>query len=346
MKLLSIGAAALTLSGFAVASETDYSSFDRDIEALVQGQMGNTGPHISGYMQVAYGNSGDDLFNNGPGMDLGGFTIPRARIAFKGENANYGYKLQVDFASGQILKDAYVDIPISNVSARAGMFKAGISRNGLNSSSKLFFINRSQIGDLFDNRDTGVMLSGEFDQLAWWLTVQNGADGTTDELRIAGRVAFDVMGNGVGNVEGAYGGPDELSGTVSLALYDDGSVNDGTGTLVEAHMVSSMYSFGAEILDADVGGIAGAPGVSPFGVGGDNTAFTVYGTYMLTPDQWELGLRFQDFDDAADTSAIEVGVNRYLDGHNLKYSFGYTSVSSDVNANEGDLLQVQLTVGF
>ena len=26
--------------------------------------------------------------------------------------------------------------------------------------------------------------------------------------------------------------------------------------------------------------------------------------------------------------------------HNLKYSFGYTSVSSDVNANEGDLLQV------
>ena len=36
-----------------------------------------------------------------PGMDLGGFTIPRARIAFKGENANYGYKLQVDFASGQ-----------------------------------------------------------------------------------------------------------------------------------------------------------------------------------------------------------------------------------------------------
>ena len=44
------------------------------------------------------------------------------------------------------------------------------------------------------------------------------------------------MGNGVGNVEGAYGGPDELSGTVSLALYDDGSVNDGTGTLVEAHM--------------------------------------------------------------------------------------------------------------
>ena len=53
MKLLSIGAAALTLSGFAVASETDYSSFDRDIEALVQGRRWtNTGPHISGYMQV------------------------------------------------------------------------------------------------------------------------------------------------------------------------------------------------------------------------------------------------------------------------------------------------------
>ncbi|MEZ6020057.1 MAG: porin, partial [Planctomycetota bacterium] len=327
MKLLSIGAAALTLSGFAVASETDYSSFDRDIEALVSGQMDNAGPHISGYMQINYSNSGDEVFSGAPGVDLGGFTVPRARLSFTGEHNDYGYKLQLDTAKTNILLDAYVDVPVNNFGVRAGLFKAGISRNGLNSSSKLFFINRSQIGDLFDNRDAGAMLSGSMDQLNWALTVQNGGDGVADELRIAGRVAFDFMGNGIGKVEGAYGGPDEMSGTVALAMYDDGTFNDGTGTLVEAHVVSSQYSFGAEILDTDIDGVSAAPGTSL--LSGDTTAFSVYGTYMMTPDQWEVGVRFQDMDDAASTSALEVGVNRYLDGHDLKYSFGYMTISSD-----------------
>lgn len=340
MKLLSIGAAALTLSGISVASETDYSSFDKDIEALVSGQVAAAGPHIAGYLQVLYQNSGDVMVG---GNDLGGFEIPRARVSFTGEHGEYGYKVQVDAArSTDILLDAYIDIPVSNVSARAGMFKAGISRGGQLSSSKLFFIDRSQIADLFDNRDTGVMLSGDFDQLGWMLTLHNGADMQGDELRVSGRIEFDVMGNGIGNVEGAFGGPDEMTGTVALALYDDGSVNDGTGTLVEAHMATGEFSFGAEILDADVGGIAGAPGGSA--LPGDSTAFSVYGTYMLTPDQWEIGLRFQDFDDTNDTTIIDLGVNRYIDGHGLKYSFGYSTIDSD--AGDADLLQAMLQLSF
>lgn len=345
MKLLSIGAAALTLSGISVASETDYSSFDKDIEALVSGQVAAAGPHIAGYLQVLYQNSGDIMVG---GNDLGGFDIPRARVSFTGEHGEYGYKVQVDAArSTDILLDAYIDIPVSNVSARAGMFKAGISRGGQLSSSKLFFINRSQIADLFDNRDTGVMLSGDFDQLGWMLTLHNGGDMQGDELRVSGRIEFDVMGNGIGNVEGAFGGPDEMTGTVALALYDDGSVNDGTGTLVEAHMATGEFSFGAEILDSDAGGVAGAPGTpSAAAFTGDGTAFSVYGTYMLTPDQWELGIRFQDFDDAADTTQIDVGVNRYIDGHGLKYSFGYTTTSSDTAAFEVDILQAMLQLSF
>jgi len=342
MKLLSISIAALTLSGITVASETDYSSFDKDIEALVSGQMDNNGPHISGYLQTLYQNSGDIMVG---ANDLGGFSIPRARVSFKGEHGDYGYKVQVDAARAtNILLDAYVDIPVSNVSARAGMFKAGISRGGMMSSSKMFFINRSQIADLFDNRDTGVMLSGDFDQLGWMLTLHNGGDATGDELRVSGRVEFDVMGNGIGNVEGAFGGPDEMTGTVALALYDDGATTDGTGTLFEAHMATGEFSFGAELLDADVGGVTGAPGTSL--LPGDSTAFSVYGTYMLTPDQWEIGLRFQDFDNTTDTSIIELGVNRYIDGHGLKYSFGYQSVSDDVSTSEFDLIQAQLQVSF
>jgi hypothetical protein len=347
MKLIPFSAAALVLSGFAVASETDYSSLDRDIEALVSGRLtDNAGPNISGYVQVRYQNSSDLPGEADPATtnDLGGFNIPRARVSFKGEREGYGYKVQVDFTNGSSLKDAYVSIPVGEHSIRVGILHTGISRNGMNSSSKLFFIDRSEIGNLFDNRDTGAVFRGNFEKLALFLSLTNGTDGTGDELMSAVRVAFDFMGAGVGKVEGAYGGADEMGGTVAAAIYDDGEATDGSAVLIEAHVASSQFSAGLELFDADKLGVSAAPGSSM--AVDDATAMTLYGTYMLTPDQWELGVRFQDLDDADDTTVMDLGVNRYLDGHKLKYSIGYRSISSDLAVNEADILQVQLQVAF
>ncbi len=342
MNLLSISAVALTLSGFAFASETDYASFDRDVEALIAGRLTETnGPKISGYVQVRYRNSSDIQVG---GNDLGGFTVPRARVAFKGEREGYRYKVQVDFASGTILKDAYLDVPVGEHFVRAGLLQAGISRNGSNSSSKLFFIDRSEIGDLFDNRDAGAMFHGKFGKVALNLSLMNGTDGAGDELMTAVRVAFNFMGSGIGKVEGAYGGPEELTGTAAIALYDDGEATDGSGTLIEAHVASSQFSAGVELLDADAAGVTAAPGSSM--AVDDATAMTLYGTYMLTPDQWEVGARFQDLDDADDTTIMDLGFNRYIDGHKLKYSIGYRSISSDLAAVEADIIQIQLQVAF
>ncbi|MFT4648155.1 MAG: hypothetical protein ACI9X4_001375 [Glaciecola sp.] len=344
MKLLSMCAAALTLSGFAVASETDYSSFDRDIEALVSGRLAdNTGPTISGYAQVRYQSSSD--ITSG-GNDLGGFDVRKARVAVTGERQGYGYKVQVDFASGTVLKDAYIDIPINNVSARAGMFRPAFSRNASNSSSKLFFMDRTEVGKLFAGRDTGVMFHGNFDQASFFLSLMNGTDGTGDELQTVIKVAYNFMGAGTGNIEGAFGGPDELSGTISAAMFDDGEATDGSAILIEAHVANSQYSAGIEVFDADTAGVTAAAAAGTSLAVDDETAMTLYGTYMLTPDQWELGVRFQDMDDTQDTTLMEIGVARYLDGHNLKYSLGYRSVDSDNAANEADTLQVQLQVAF
>ncbi len=340
MKLLSMCAAALTLSGFAVASETDYSSFDRDIEALVSGRLADDGgAHISGYVQTRYRSSSDILVG---ANDLGGFSLPRARVTFKGERQGYGYKVQVDFASGTILKDAYVDIPISNISARVGMFRSAMSRNAGSSSANLFFIDRSEVGMLYNGRDNGVMFHGNFDQLSFFLSLMNGSDGTGDELLTVIRVAFNFMGAGIGAVEGAYGGPDEMSGTAAISLFDDGETDDGSATLIEAHVASSQFSAGIEMLDADDAGVTAA-GAGSLAVD-DATAMTLYGTYMLTPDQWELGIRLQDMDDTNDTTVTEIGVNRYLDGHNLKYSIGYRSIESDLG--DADILQLQLQIAF
>ena len=145
-------------------------------------------------------------------------------------------------------------------------------------------------------------------------------------------------------MEGAYGGPDELAGTAAVAMYDDGNTTDGTATLIEAHVANSQYSAGVELFDADAMGVSAAAGASL--AVDDATAMTLYGTYMLTPDQWELGVRFQDMDDADDTTVTEVGINHYIDGHNLKYAIGYRSIGSDNAGLEADIIQVQLTCAF
>ena len=189
----------------------------------------------------------------------------------------------------------------------------------------------------FGSRDQGVELSGTFDQLHWNVTLQNGIDNQADDYAVSGRVRFNFMGEGVGDVEGAYQGPNEMAGTVALAIFDDNSVPgtslDRAATLIEAHVVTSEWSAGAEVMDADDGF-------------GDATPIMIYGTYMLTPDEWEAGLRFTDGDDAADTTTIEAGFNKYMDGHDLKWSIGYATTDSNSVELDGDRIQVQLTLAF
>ena len=341
MKKLVISAFALAVASSAQASETsDWSAYDsayaKDAEALASTLTSQdvTGPNIGGYLQTLYNNDSDN--------NISGFSVPRARLMINGSRGGYGYMVEYETA-GNVLLDAYVDIPVNQVKVRAGMFRPSVSRNSQTVAQNLFFIGRSQIGMNWAGRDTGAQVSGEFDALDWALSITNGADGQVDDYLIALRLAFDFMGEGIGNVEGAYGGPDEIAGTAAVAYADDAALTDGEFLLVEAHLVSNVYSFGVEIATT---GDASVSGTRTSALGADSSPFTIYGTYMLTPDQWELGLRFQTLDDAADTNLIEIGVSHYLDGHNLKWTLGFTTVDSDNTAVERDMFQVQLQVVF
>lgn len=346
MKKLVYGATALTLAGTAFASDTDWSAFDNDssVTALTTSLAAEKeGPVIGGFLQTLYSLDSDN--------DVSGFTVQRARVTVDGGRDGYeyhiGYETTQDGIFDDGLVDAFVTIPVSSISARFGLFRPAISRNGSTSSSRHFFINRSEIGNGFDGRQEGVGINGDFDQLSWWLSLTDGNDGDTDEYLIALRVALDLVGNGVGEVEGAYGGPDEIGAQASISFFDDGSVDDGDGIIIEGNAVSSIYSFGFEFADFSEGAGGAQTGNNPVGfLANDSSPLAVYGTYMLTPDQWEVGLRYQDVDDTADTSLIEVGVNHYLDGHNLKWGFGFRSVSSDNAGFEQDLIQVRLQVRF
>lgn len=356
MKKLVCSALALSATSLsAIASESDWSSLDQQIEALTTSlAVDNTGgPNFFGRIRTFYVTSSDvvgGVDSDGKDADLGGFVVTDARLGVKGTRGDYEYKLQVDFADDPVLLDAYIDFPIGGqVKGRLGQFKAGLSRSALISSGNLVFVDRNAIGRLFGDRTEGGQLMGEFDALDWNITIQNGGDGVGDNYLVVGKIGFDVLGQGKDMVEGAYGGTEEPSATVAIAFYDDGATKDGNGTLLEFHGGTNVYSFGADILDigdALYTGNGSATDFSGIALEANTTPFSVYGTYMLQPETWEVALRYQDFDNDASEDKVDIAVNNYIDGHNLKWTLQYSTTSSDVTDNEVSSIWLQLQVAF
>ncbi len=345
MKKLVYSAIALAVTSTgALATDTDWSTLDQEIEALTTSSaLDTTGPNVSGRIRTSYLNSSD--------LNLGGFEVNDVRFIVAGKRGDYGYKLQADFADSPVLLDAYIDFPLGGqVNGRFGQFKPGVSRSGLISSGKLFFIDRNVVGQLWNARTPGFMVSGAFDQIAWSITATNGSDGLADEYLLAGHVTFDLMGEGASDSEGAYGGTDDPSATAGIAFWDDGGVDNNSGTVLEFHGGTNVYSFGADIMDLDTGLVATNGSLTGMlgsaSLAADSTPWSIQGTYMLQPDTWEIGLRYQDFDNSADENKLDLGVINYLDGHNLKWTFQYSSTTSDVAANEIDWLGLSLQIIF
>lgn len=382
MKKLVFSAAALTLTGTAVANDSDWAQLDQDIQALsasVQGlEAGNM--TFGGRIRAIYANASD--------LDVGGFSVRNARIFSEGAvTDSVSYRVEVDFGSGpasgfsasgtddngdnvtvfgaspggQIgLLDAYLDIQVgTQMTARVGQFRGHVLRESLIESGRLFFVERSVVASAFSGRQAGVALLGEFDQFNWGVTVQNGADGVTDELFFAVRGDINLMDKGTQLVEGAYGVNDQSEATIGASYFSDESVQDADGFAVDGSFATRQFSVRAAL-------VSFGDGFSPAGadqegsifnqaiVGtslADSTPFSIMGTFMLsegTADYgaWEVGARFQDLDNADNTTIIDIGANYYVNGHDLKYIFSWTNVSSDTASAEFDLIQAGINARF
>ena len=136
------------------------------------------------------------------------------------------------------------------------------------------------VGNLV-GRDTGVQIDGDFEQIAWAIAVQNGADSVADEYLLTGRVSVDIMGEGAGQwVEGAYNAPDGTNLSVGLAFCDDGFYNDGSRIGLEAYLTNGPFAASAEVVDNDTDV-------------GDNTPWDATFSWMFN-DMWEAALRWED----------------------------------------------------
>ena len=99
------------------------------------------------------------------------------------------------------------------------------------------------------------------------------------------------------------------------------------------------------VFSEDDPGLAAAPNA------GGSTPYDVTVSYLIN-EEYEAALRYEDLDNALDTTVLSVGVNWYQSGHNAKWHFGYADISNDsapagaaLGYTDGSVWQVAVTVG-
>jgi hypothetical protein len=333
--------------GFAGPGSEDWSTLDKDIENLASSiTVQDSGLALEGFIRSIYSNSSDITVN---GNDLGGFTMANARLELNGSVADYGMKIQLDAGTAitgsntATLLDAYGTFAITDqISGQMGQFRPPFLWSSQLDEDEFILLSRPINGGIWSARDNGLMFTGTFSQLGVSVAAQNGNDGAGDELAFTGRVDFDVLGAGIGMVEGAYGADEGSNMTVGVAIYDDGNLSDGTALGFDAGFVSGAFSVYGEVADYDADFTFTIPG-TPIAVG-DTTPYSVTAGFMVSPEEWEVAARYEDADDTNDTTRITVGVNYYVQGHAAKWSLNYDTIDSDLSLIEADIISVGLTV--
>jgi hypothetical protein len=323
---LTVALGALSAPSFA----TEWANLDQEINNLnasLQAQA-QTGPKLNGWVRSRWTDVSD--------ADQQGFKFDSLRIELQGDaGSGYAYKVSFDMSNGTaLLRDAYATFKLGEVvTGKMGQFKTAFNRDSLTSDAKLLFLDRSNIGGngLWNTRTLGLEFYGQYEKLGWTLSAQNGDDGLADEYKFSARVYADVMGKQAKN-EGAYGAAEGTNLFLAAAWLDDGSFDDGDAVTVEASLTMSGFAAAAQMVDlgADVG---------------DATPWDAYVSYLFMP-QWEGAIRYEDRDDADNTTDISLAVNYYVSGHDIKWTVQYDTFDSDDSALELDALSLGLAVSF
>jgi len=370
MRTLVYSALALTLVSVpGLATENEWSSLDKEMENLSASLSAQNapGPKASGYVRISYRHSGDGeaLDINGsagnPAIDESGFKLENVRIEVSGDaGSDYSYKVSFDLKGGSAeLKDAYVKWKIAeDFSGTMGNFKQPFLHSGLVSKRSLLFIDRTALGRFFSERNLGLMVGGSFDTVDWAIAGQNDNDGKEDEHLFTARIAAHLMGSGAGKVEGAYGASEETALSVGLAVADKGTLVDGQHFAVDASMTSGPFSVAAELVDFDKGDTAGnwaVGGKDDIWYGSDNaftswdpadtTPWSLTFSYMFTA-MYEVGVRYEDADNVDDQTALSIVVNRYVQGHDIKWQVQYMTADGDQTFTDLDEISIGLTVAW
>jgi hypothetical protein len=310
---------------------TEWANLDQEINNLNASLTAQnaTGPKMGGWVRSRFVDNGD--------ANLQGFAFDAVRLEISGDaGSDYGYKVSFDLADGTAeLKDAYATFKLGDMAtAKMGQFKTNFLRSSTVAQNRLVLLDRTVLGSngLWNDRQLGLGIMGNFETIGWSLSAQNGTDGLGDEHKFAAKVSADLMGGGIGKAEGAYGANDGTALSAGLSWLDDGSFDAGSAIGLEVGLTMSGFSLAGEMvdLDDDVGG---------------NTPWDITGSYLFTQN-WEAAVRYQDADDADNSTIMTLGVNYYISGHDIKWTAQYDTIDSDDASLEQDAISLGLGVSF
>lgn len=373
------GALAVTAAsslGFASSTDGDWSTLDKEIDSLSTSLASTTAPgaQISGYLRIWGGYADNDINpNNSFNADSNdlGFNVDDARLVISGDvGAGYGYYVGMDVNDGLneniiavvngissstfngiSLVDAYGTFKLGDqFMGTFGRFRPGFLGSGALNEDTLLFRYRTINGSFASLRQDGLMISGNFDQFGLWASAMNGVDGIEDNLFFAVRGAFNAMGKGTGNQEGAYGVPEEAAMTIGAGWFNDNGAAEVPGLGgdgINGFGGDVVFTKGPFYVQGEISYFDTGVYVDPAGSPNDSsTPWDITASWMLKPNEWEIAGRFEDWDNQNDTTHYALGVNWYINGMNAKWTAEWDFFDSDANASDGNAFLVGLTLGI
>ncbi len=309
----------------------DWSSLDRDLEALVTGQDSawSGAPNVHGLIRPA----AILLPNTVSHQDDRGFKLLNAQLSVDGEvSEEVRYVVELEAAeSTAVLLDAYGSWDSCKyVRVTMGQFRSPLLWESQLADSDLLFVLRTDTGELFYTRDKGAMLSGSLGAMNWAAAVQSGLDGMEERPLISARVGFDALGGGSGLHQGAYGSGDETKLSIGAGYFDDQSQGDGKdGDVYSADAQLKLGRFAADAMVAKFQDFTTT--TLGFDSRSDSLPWNVSASYMLAAEKVEAAARYQVIDNINSEKDVTAGVNYYVNGHAMKFQLNASYIFSDDN---------------
>jgi hypothetical protein len=281
-----------------------------------------------------------------------GFSLDNVRVEISGDaGSDYSYKVSFDLASGAaLLRDAYGKFKIGDqVVGKIGNFKANFLRSSTVSDNKLVLLDRTWLGSgaEWNDRDLGLEFGFTYDTISLTISGQNGTDSIGDEMELCAKLGINLMGGGVGKVEGAYGAGDSTALSLGVGYLSDGNLANSAVIGIEVGLTSGPFSLAGEMATLDTDDtidITPDGGITTLTTS-DSSPWAATGSYLFS-DMWEGAIRYEEFDDVDNSNQMSFGVNYFVSGHDIKWTAEYKSFTTDNVVGDISVIMVGIAISI
>ena len=278
--------------------------------------------------------------------DLSGFQIRRAKLGFNGYVASpkfeYDFLLAANRAVNAVfLEKATIGYQISDQSKLVfGRDKLPFLREELTSSKRQLAVDRAAATEVFTlNYSEGIWLKQKFgDSVKGAFAFSDGANaanegggaiGSNDftdsaaDFALTGRVDTKLAGDWYQMKDFAAWEGEPFAAFAGAAVHYQQGESGVPQTKIPNYLTwtidGSIESNGINVYTAAMGGHVDNRGISP---DKDNYGFLLQSGWMIVPDKVEpfARLEYIDMDGASYNRLATIGVNRYFNKHNAKFT--------------------------